>query len=64
MKEKAKTWQQTFGSILNLQIVELTGDSDMAEFSVLNDADVICTTPEKLGKLQSPGDPFGVIHTL
>ena len=58
VQEKTKEWQQRFGQQLNLNVVELTGDTDLADFGNLNDADVICTTPEKLG-----GGP-GLLHDL
>lgn len=51
VQEKTKEWQQRFGTHLNLQVVELTGDTDMPDFGHLNSADIICTTPEKLGEL-------------
>ena len=54
MQEKTKAWQQSFGAHLNLSIVELTGDTDTVDFSSLSNADIICTTPEKLGKIACP----------
>ena len=51
MQEKTKAWQQTFGMKLALKVEELTGDVDSADAALLEDADIICTTPEKLGEL-------------
>lgn len=49
VQEKVKQWQQTFGSKLGLTCSELTGDTDMADNLHLDNADIICTTPEKFG---------------
>ena len=49
VQEKAKEWTARLGK-LGLTVKEVTGDTDTNES--LDDADVICTTPEKLGKLQ------------
>jgi len=50
LQEKVKEWQQRFGSSLGLQIEELTGDTDInQDISRIDNADVICTTPEKFG---------------
>jgi hypothetical protein len=53
LQEKTKAWQQSFGQKLGVKVEELTGDVDGAEGVSLNDADVICTTPEKFGKAVS-----------
>ena len=50
VQEKVKQWQQTFGNKLGLTCSELTGDTDMADSLHLDNADIICTTPEKFGK--------------
>lgn len=50
MQEKCRCWQQSFGQRLGLRVEELTGDSDDAEATGLDEADIICTTPEKLGE--------------
>lgn len=50
LQEKVKEWQQRLGGGLNLQIEELTGDSESTQdVSRMESADVICTTPEKFG---------------
>ena len=50
VQEKVKEWQRRFGSSLGLHVVELTGDSDsMQDIGRTEDADIICTTPEKFG---------------
>ena len=51
VQEKVKQWQQTFGMRLGLKCCELTGDTDMADRLHLENADIICTTPEKFGML-------------
>ena len=51
LQEKTKAWQQSFGMQLALKVAELTGDVDSADAALLEDADIICTTPEKLGEL-------------
>ena len=50
VQEKVKQWQQSFGNKLGLTCSELTGDTDMADSLHLDNADIICTTPEKFGK--------------
>ncbi|KAL0055867.1 hypothetical protein WJX82_005206 [Trebouxia sp. C0006] len=47
VQEKVKQWQQSFGNKLGLICSELTGDTDMADSLHLDNADIICTTPEK-----------------
>lgn len=49
LQEKTKAWQQSFGMKLALKVEELTGDVESADAAHLEDADIICTTPEKLG---------------
>lgn len=49
VQEKVKQWQATFGSKLGLTCCELTGDTEMADQHHLDNADIICTTPEKFG---------------
>lgn len=39
---------------MNLNVVELTGDTDNVDFSTLSNADLILATPEKLGKTHRP----------
>ena len=50
VQEKVKQWQQSFGSKLGLTCYELTGDTDAADGLHLDNADIICTTPEKFGR--------------
>ena len=50
VQEKVKQWQQSFGSKLGLTCCELTGDTDAADGLHLDNADIICTTPEKFGR--------------
>ena len=50
VQEKVKQWQHSFGSKLGLTCCELTGDSDVADSLHLDNADIICTTPEKFGR--------------
>ena len=51
MQEKVKEWQGRLGSNLGLQIEELTGDTDInQDADRAENADVICTTPEKFGE--------------
>ena len=50
VQEKVKQWQASFGSKLGLTCCELTGDTDVAECQNLDNADIICTTPEKFGE--------------
>lgn len=50
-QEKVRDWQARLGPALKLRLAELTGDtSDMAapDAAELDNADLICTTPEKL----------------
>ena len=50
VQEKVKEWQHRLGSSLGLHVEELTGDSDsMQDIGRTEDADIICTTPEKFG---------------
>lgn len=51
VQEKANEWAARLGK-LGLTVREVTGDTEMTPNESLDDADVICTTPEKLGKLQ------------
>ena len=51
VQEKVKEWQGRLGSSLGLQIEELTGDTDInQDAGRAENADVICTTPEKFGE--------------
>lgn len=50
VQEKVKQWQQSFGGKLGLTCYELTGDTDAADGLHLDNADIICTTPEKFGR--------------
>lgn len=50
VQEKVKQWQHAFGSKLGLSCYELTGDTDAADGLHLDNADIICTTPEKFGR--------------
>ncbi|KAK9833183.1 hypothetical protein WJX74_009492 [Apatococcus lobatus] len=47
VQEKANDWRARLGK-LNLTVREVTGDTDITPNESLDDADVICTTPEKL----------------
>ena len=52
VQEKVKEWQHRLGSSLGLRVEELTGDSDsLQDIGRTEDADIICTTPEKFGKI-------------
>ena len=52
VQEKVKEWQHRLGSSLGLRVEELTGDSDsMQDIGRTEDADIICTTPEKFGNI-------------
>lgn len=44
--ERQRDWQKKFGP-LNLNCVELTGDSDLADLRNVQSANIIITTPEK-----------------
>ncbi|KAF2651305.1 P-loop containing nucleoside triphosphate hydrolase protein [Lophiostoma macrostomum CBS 122681] len=48
--ERQRDWQKRF-SLLGLNCVELTGDSDNAELQNVQSADIIVTTPEKWDSL-------------
>ena len=61
VQEKVKQWQQSFGNKLGLTCCELTGDTDIAESLHLDNADIICTTPEKFGEIL---DQFLSIETI
>lgn len=50
VQEKVKQWHHSFGSKLGLTCYELTGDTDAADGLHLDNADIICTTPEKFGR--------------
>ncbi len=60
VQEKVKQWQQSFGNKLGLTCSELTGDTDMADSLHLDNADIICTTPEKFGKTVAVTDSCAV----
>ena len=47
VQEKCKEWQVRFGSYLNLKVREFTGDSLENGKEVLQDADILCVTPER-----------------
>ena len=52
VQEKVKEWQHRLGSSLGLRVEELTGDSDsLQDIGRTEDADIICTTPEKFGNI-------------
>ncbi len=50
LQERVCDWAKRFGG-LGLACRELTGDTDAAELRDISSADIICTTPEKFGKL-------------
>ena len=54
MQERTKDWQSRYGPCLNMTCMELTGDSSQAEMHAIDDADIICTTPEKFGRWSCP----------
>ena len=64
VQEKVKEWKHRLGSSLGLRIEELTGDSDsMQDIGRTEDADIICTTPEKFGNIMlCCADPCKNIH--
>ena len=49
VQEKAQDWTMRLGK-LGLTVKEVTGDTDSTLHGDLDNADVICTTPEKLGE--------------
>ena len=49
VQEKAENWTLRLGK-LGMTVKEVTGDTDHAPSADLDNADVICTTPEKLGE--------------
>ncbi len=49
VQEKAQDWMKRLGK-LGLVVKEVTGDTEKNLSDGLDDADVICTTPEKLGE--------------
>jgi ATP-dependent DNA helicase HFM1/MER3 len=51
VQEKAREWAQRFGNELHLQVREVTGDTEKDSIRQIHDADIICTTPEKLDSL-------------
>lgn len=52
VQEKAREWAQRFGNeCLGLQVREVTGDTEKDSIRQIHDADIICTTPEKLDSL-------------
>lgn len=61
VQEKVKEWQEKFGAKLGLTCCEMTGDTDASDNLNFDTADVICTTPEKFGELQS--DALTTGHT-
>lgn len=52
--ERVDDWRQKL-SPLGLQCLELTGDSNLSDFSSLHHVQVICTTPVSL---PASSDPF------
>ncbi len=54
VQEKVKQWQERLGSNLGLLIAELTGDTESnQDAGRAENANVICTTPEKFGERPS-----------
>ena len=53
VQEKAQDWTKRLGK-LGLTVKEVTGNTDSTLHGGLDDADVICTTPEKLGEAIFP----------
>lgn len=51
VQEKCKEWQSRFGSSLNLMVREFTGDSLENGKEVLQDADILCVTPERFDSI-------------
>ena len=51
VQEKCKEWQGRFGSSLNLMVREFTGDSLENGKEVLQDADILCVTPERFDSI-------------
>ena len=50
VQERTQDWQRRFGQLnLSCKVKELTGDSSAADAQEIDDADIICTTPEKFG---------------
>ena len=52
LQERVRDWQTRFGRI-PLECRELTGDSSIADAQKIDDADIICTTPEKFGEYRA-----------
>ena len=50
LQERVQDWQEKFGRALGLDVLELTGDSDVGDSLALDAVDIICTTPEKFGE--------------
>jgi replicative superfamily II helicase len=55
VQERQADWQDRFGRVLGLRVVQLTGDDDTEGLDELETVDVICTTPEKFGVCLSVG---------
>lgn len=51
VQEKCKDWQARFGSVLHLMVREFTGDSLENGKDVLQDADILCVTPERFDSI-------------
>lgn len=49
-QERVKDWQSRFQH-LSLECKELTGDTGVVDVHELDNADIICTTPEKFGTM-------------
>lgn len=49
-QERVTDWSKKFGSILGVSIIEVSGDTEVDDATLLDVADVICTTPEKFGE--------------
>lgn len=50
VQERQQDWHARFGGVLGLKVVQLSGDAYADELDTeLQDADLICATPEKFG---------------
>ena len=57
-QERTQDWQRRFGAHLHLTCKELTADSSLTDAQEIDDADIICTTPEKFGAYPSQASLF------
>ncbi|KAJ7560178.1 hypothetical protein O6H91_04G117200 [Diphasiastrum complanatum] len=51
VQEKVREWKRKFGQTLGLNCQELTGDTDISDARLMQETDVILTTPEKFDSI-------------